>query len=148
MQRSPSSPLPPPLAALAARPHGARVAATGPTTPRPPYVPVTYGLLAGREHGRLAAPVRLTPMHDWHLAAGAVFETVGQWQRARYYPRAGEDMAAAVRRECLAARDGVALFDASTLRKIELFGPDAGRFLDRVYLNRSHNLPVGDGPSP
>src|SRR5712691_8900643 len=82
-------------------------------------------------------------MHDWHTAAGAVFEDVGQWRRARYYPRPGEDMAAAVRRECVAARDGVALFDASTLGKIELFGPDAGRFLDRIYVNRWQNLAVG-----
>ena len=76
-------------------------------------------------------------------AAGAVFEDVGQWKRARYYPRPGEDMAAAVRRECLAARDRVALLDASTLGKIEVAGPDAARFLDRIYINRWDNLAVG-----
>ena len=100
-------------------------------------------LLAGRERGRLADPVRVTPMHDWHVAAGAVFEDVGQWKRARYYPRPGEDMAAAVRRECLAARDRVALLDASTLGKIEVTGPDAARFLDRIYINRWDSLAVG-----
>ena len=82
-------------------------------------------------------------MHDWHVAAGAVFEDVGQWKRARYYPRPGEDMEAAVRRECLAARDRVALLDASTLGKIEVAGPDAARFLDRIYINRWDNLAVG-----
>jgi sarcosine oxidase, subunit alpha len=129
--------------ALLAMMTGRDIGETGPTTFRPPYVPVTFGLLAGRARGRLADPVRVTPMHAWHEAAGAVFEDVGQWKRARYYPRAGEDMMAAVRRECLAARDGVALLDASTLGKIEVSGPDAGRFLDRIYINRWQKLAVG-----
>src|SRR4029077_12922166 len=60
--------------ALLAAATGRSIAATGVTTARPPYVPVTYGLLAGRERGRLADPERVTPMHDWHIAAGAVFE--------------------------------------------------------------------------
>src|SRR5256885_7448083 len=82
-------------------------------------------------------------MHDWHVAAGAVFEDVGQWKRPRYSPQPGEDMDAAVRRECRAAQDRVALLDASTLGKIEVSGPDAGRFLDRVYFNHWQRLPVG-----
>jgi sarcosine oxidase, subunit alpha len=129
--------------ALLAAATGQNLADTAPTTFRPPYAPVPYGMLAGRERGRLADPVRVTPMHDWHAAASAVFEDVGQWKRARYYKRPGEDMAAAVRRECLAARDGVALLDASTLGKIEIHGPDAARFLDRIYINRWENLVVG-----
>ena len=129
--------------ALLATMTGRDIGETAPTTFRPPYVPVAFGLLAGRAKGRLAEPVRVTPMHEWHIAAGAVFEDVGQWKRARYYPRPEEDMMAAVRRECLAARDGVALLDASTLGKIEVAGPDAGRFLDRIYINRWQNLGVG-----
>ncbi len=129
--------------ALLAAATGQSLTATAPTTFRPPYAPVSYGLLAGRERGVLADPVRVTPMHDWHVAAGAVFEDVGQWKRARYYPRPGEEMAAAVRRECLAARDRAALLDASTLGKIEVSGPDAARFLDRIYINRWDNLAVG-----
>jgi sarcosine oxidase, subunit alpha len=129
--------------ALLAAATGQSLAATAPTTFRPPYAPVSYGLLAGRERGLLADPVRLTPMHDWHVMAGAVFEDVWQWKRARYYPRPGEDMAGAVRRECLRARDGVALLDASTLGKIEVAGPDAARFLDRIYINRWESLAVG-----
>jgi sarcosine oxidase subunit alpha len=132
----------PGLALLAAT-TGRSIGETGITTFRPPYVPVAFGLLAGRGRGSLADPVRLTPMHEWHVAAGAVFEDVGQWKRPRYYPRAGEDMRAAVRRECLATRDRVALLDASTLGKIEVSGPDAGRFLDRIYINRWQRLPVG-----
>jgi sarcosine oxidase subunit alpha len=129
--------------ALVAALTGRGIGEIAPTTFRPPYVPVTFGLLAGREQGRLADPVRVTPIHDWHVAAGAVFEDVGQWKRARYYPQSGEDMDAAVRRECLAARDRVALLDASTLGKIEVAGPDAGHFLDRIYVNRWQNLAVG-----
>jgi sarcosine oxidase subunit alpha len=82
-------------------------------------------------------------MHDWHVASGAVFEDVGQWRRPRHYPRAGEGMDAAVRRECLAVRDGAALLDASTLGKIEVTGPDAARLLDRMYVNNWRSLPVG-----
>jgi sarcosine oxidase, subunit alpha len=131
------------LALLAAM-TGRDIGETAPTTFRPPYVPVAFGLLAGRTKGRLSDPVRLTPMHEWHVAAGAVFEDVGQWKRARYYPRPGENMDAAVRRECLSARDGVALLDASTLGKIEVSGPDAARFLDRIYINRWQNLATGN----
>jgi sarcosine oxidase subunit alpha len=130
------------LALLAAM-TGRDIGETAPTTFRPPYVPVTFGLLAGRARGRLADPVRVTPMHQWHQAAGGVFEDVGQWKRPRYYPKPGEDMMAAVRRECLAARDGVAVLDASTLGKIEVSGPDAGQFLDRIYINRWQNLAAG-----
>ena len=122
---------------------GQAIAETGTTTFRPPFVPVSFNLLAGRERGDLFDPIRRTPMHEWHAAVGAVFEDVGQWKRPRYYPHAGETMDAAVRRECLAARDGAALLDASTLGKIELSGPDAARFLDRLYINRWANLPVG-----
>jgi sarcosine oxidase subunit alpha len=106
-------------------------------------VPVEFGALAGREQGERAAPVRLSPMHDWHVAADAEFEDVGQWKRPRYYPRASEPMDAAVRRECLAVRDGVALLDASTLGKIEVRGADSARFLDRLYINRWDDLAIG-----
>src|SRR5207244_10196616 len=131
------------LALLAAM-TGRDIGETAPTTFRPPFVPVAFGLLAGRAQGWLADPVRLTAMHDWHVAAGAVFEDVGQWKRARYYPRAGEDMApedmnTAVRRECLAVRDRVARFDASTLGKTEGSGRDAGRFLYRICGNHWPN---------
>ncbi len=122
---------------------GRAIAETGMTTFRPPVVPVAFGALAGRERGALADPARVTPMQEWHEAAGAVFENVGQWRRPRYYPLAGEDMAAAVIRECLAARDRVALLDGSTLGKIEVSGPDAGLFLDRIYTNRWQTLTPG-----
>jgi sarcosine oxidase subunit alpha len=117
--------------------------ALGTTTFRAPYAPVSFALMAGRNRGVLHDPVRTTPIHSWHVAAGAVFEDVGQWQRPRFYPRAGEDMDAAVLRECRAARTGVGVQDASTLGKIEVVGADAGEFLNRMYTNAFKKLAVG-----
>ncbi|MEY9969529.1 sarcosine oxidase subunit alpha [Streptacidiphilus sp. MAP12-16] len=115
----------------------------GTTTFRGPYVPVSFALLAGRERGKLFDPVRTTAVHPWHVEHGAVFENVGQWKRPWYYPQPGEDMEAAVLRECRAAREGVAVMDATTLGKIDVIGPDAGVFLNRVYTNAFAKLAVG-----
>ncbi|GAA1986439.1 sarcosine oxidase subunit alpha family protein [Catenulispora subtropica] len=115
----------------------------GTTTFRGPYTPVSFAVLAGRERGPLFDPVRTTSIHPWHERRGAVFENVGQWKRPRYYPEPGEDMNEAVLRECGAARNGVAVMDASTLGKIDVVGPDAGVFLDRVYTNGFAKLAVG-----
>ncbi len=115
----------------------------GTTTYRPAWSPVTFGALVGGDTGALFDPVRVTPMHAWHVARGAVFEDVGQWKRARYYPRAGEDMDAAVARECLATRDGVGVLDYSTLGKIDIQGPDAVTLLERVYVNNWQKLAIG-----
>jgi len=122
---------------------GADPGAQGPTGARPPWAPLPYHVLAGPFRGRLFDPVRETPIHPWHVAHGAVFENVGQWKRPWYFPREGESMEEAVLRECAAARDGVALMDASTLGKIEVVGPDAATFLDRMYTNAISTLPVG-----
>ncbi len=122
---------------------GTSVAELGTTASRPPYTPVTFGAFAGRDVGRLFDPARVTAIHPWHAARGAVFEDVGQWKRPWYFPRAGEDLETAVARECRAARERVALMDVSTLGKIDVQGPDAGEFLDRVYTNRLSTLPVG-----
>jgi sarcosine oxidase subunit alpha len=108
-----------------------------------PYTPVTFGIFAGHERGDLFDPVRTTPTHEWAVAQGAVFEDVGQWKRARYFPRTAEDMHAAVARECRAVRASVGLFDASTLGKIEVVGPDALEFLSRMYVNGFKTLAVG-----
>ncbi|WP_218061658.1 2Fe-2S iron-sulfur cluster-binding protein [Planobispora rosea] len=115
----------------------------GTTTFRPPYTPVAFGVLAGRDRGSLSDPVRVTAMHDLHVARGAVFEDVGQWKRPRYFPLGGESMAQAVERERRAARTGVAAIDASTLGKIEVVGRDAGEFLDRIHPNMLSTLPIG-----
>ena len=122
---------------------GQPVGAVGVTTFRPPYVPISFGLMAGRTRGDLFDPIRVTAIHPWHLAHGAVFENVGQWKRPWYFPRHDEDMEAAVLRECQAARQGVAVMDASTLGKIDIQGPDAVEFLNRMYTNAFDTLKVG-----
>ncbi len=130
-------------AAIAAELLGTDIAAVGTSTTRPPVEPVPFAVLAGRGRGELFDPVRTTPIHPWHVAAGAVFEDVGQWKRPWYYPQAGEDLHAAVLRECAAAREAVAMMDASTLGKIDVQGPDAAELLNRLYTNAFDTLAVG-----
>jgi sarcosine oxidase subunit alpha len=122
---------------------GQPVGAVGVTTYRPPYVPVPFALLAGRNRGDLFEPIRVTPIHSWHAAHSAVFENVGQWKRPRYFPRDDEDMDSAVARECRNARDNVAAVDVSTLGKIDIQGPDALEFLNRIYTNGFDTLKEG-----
>ena len=129
--------------AVLARALGREIGAVGTTMFRPAYTPATFGAIAGRDVGDLFDPERHTPMHAWHEAHGAVWEDVGRWKRPRYYPQPGEDMDAAVARECVAARTGVALMDASTLGKIDVQGRDAARFLDRIYAGGFLKLGVG-----
>ncbi len=131
------------IGVIAAALGGPGIGEIGTTTYRAPYAPVSFAALAGRERGDLFDPERTTPIHPWHVRRGAEFEIVGQWLRPRHYPLPGEDMDAAVDRECRAAREGVAMMDASTLGKIEVQGPDAGEFLNRVYTNAFKKLPVG-----
>lgn len=115
----------------------------GITTFRPPYTPVSFGTLAGNNRGATFLPERQTPTHEWAVAQGAVFEDVGLWKRARYFPRAGETMDEAVRRECRVTRAAAGILDASTLGKIEVVGPDAAEFLNRMYINAWTKLKVG-----
>jgi sarcosine oxidase subunit alpha len=115
----------------------------GLTTFRPPYTPVTFGAFAGPARGDMFDPIRRTPIHDWAAENGAAFEDVGPWKRAWYFPRAGESMHAAVARECATTRASVGLFDATTLGKIEVVGPDAAAFLERMYANAFQKLEVG-----
>ncbi|MEU6356255.1 sarcosine oxidase subunit delta family protein [Streptomyces sp. NPDC047072] len=122
---------------------GVDISALGTTTFRPPYTPVSFAALAGRDRGVLSDPVRTTALHDWHVEHGALFENVGQWKRPWYYPRDGEDIEAAVLRECAATREGVGFMDASTLGKIDVQGPDAGVFLNLLYTNMMSTLKVG-----
>jgi len=129
--------------ALVARTLHKPVPAVGHTTFRMPYTPVTFGTFAGAARGELLDPARCTPIHPWAQAQGAVFEDVGNWKRTRFFPRDREDMHAAVARECRAVRNTVGSFDASTLGKIEVVGPDAGIFLDRMYTGNFVRLPVG-----
>lgn len=129
--------------AIAARSMGISIPQMGTTMFRPNYTPVTFGAVAGRHCGELFEPKRYTAMQAWHLKNGAEFEDVGQWKRPWYFPKNGEDMHAAVKRECLAVRKSVGILDASTLGKIDIQGPDAREFLNRVYTNAWTKLDVG-----
>ncbi len=113
------------------------------TTYRPAYTPVSLGALAGTMEGETFDPVRTTAIHASHAARNAALEPVGNWMRPWYFPKKGEDLHAAVKRECLAARTGVAVMDASTLGKIQIDGPDAREFLNRVYSNAWSQLAPG-----
>ena len=104
---------------------------------------MAFAALAGRQRGELFDPARVTSIHPWHVAQGALFEDVGQWKRPWYYPQAGEDMDAAVLRECAAVRESVGFMDATTLGKIEIRGKDAGEFLNRIYTNAFKKLAPG-----
>ena len=115
----------------------------GLTTFRQPYTPVTFGTIISHSRGALFDPARKTPMHAWEESHGAEFEDVGNWKRAWYYPRAGETMHEAVNRECRTVRDVAGVFDASTLGKIEVVGPDAAKFLNLIYTNAWDTLKPG-----
>ncbi len=122
---------------------GQPIPQTGTTTFRPPYTPISLGAIAAEARGAIFQPLRRTPMHGWHEAHGATWEPVGLWRRPYTYPRAGEDSHASVAREINATRNGVGMLDASTLGKIIVKGPDAGRFLDMLYTNVMSSLPIG-----
>jgi sarcosine oxidase subunit alpha len=122
---------------------GKTIPEIGVTTFRPPYTPFSFGSIAGVLTKQLFLPIRRTAIYQWHVDQGAVFEPVGQWRRAYTYPRGGEDKHASIDREILCVRNKVGLLDASTLGKIEIKGPDAAEFLDRMYTNMFSTLKVG-----
>jgi sarcosine oxidase, subunit alpha len=122
---------------------GKTIPEIGITTFRPPYTPFSFGAIAGALTGNLFLPIRRTPIFQWHTDRGATWEPIGQWRRAYTYPAAGEDKHASINREILAVRNKVGLLDASTLGKIEIKGPDAAEFLDRMYTNTFSTLKVG-----
>jgi len=129
--------------AIAAEALGKDIPQVGLTTFRQPYTPVTFGAIVNHSRGPLFDPARKTPMHAWEEAHGAEFEDVGNWKRAWFYPRSGEGMHEAVARECKTVRDVAGIFDASTLGKIEVVGPDAAQFLNLMYTNAWDNLKPG-----
>ncbi|MDN0085331.1 sarcosine oxidase subunit alpha family protein [Crenobacter sp. SG2305] len=129
--------------AIAAEALGKPISEVGTTTYRPAYTPVTFGALAGSHVGDTFDPRRYTAMQSSHVSRGALFETVGQWMRPWYFPKGKETMHQAVDRECLATRNSVGVMDASTLGKIDIKGPDAREFLNRIYSNAWSKLDPG-----
>lgn len=130
-------------AQLMAALRGTDLQPAGITTYRPPYTPVSVGALAGRHVGAHFRPTRRTPMHDWHLANGATMIEAGPWLRPWFYSWAGKDAGTAYVAEMKLVRGGVGISDVSSLGKIELQGPDAAEFLNRVYTNDFGKLAVG-----
>ena len=122
---------------------GVKMGELGTTTFRPPYTPLTFGTIVGRNVGEFFDTFRRTPMNDWHIKNKAEFENVGQWKRAWYYPIDNETMHQAVQRESKAARKSAGILDASTLGKIDIQGSDASEFLNRVYTNAWSKLAIG-----
>ncbi len=115
----------------------------GTTTFRPPYTPVTFGALAGESRGDIFQPLRRSPIHEWHEASGAYFEPVGLWRRPYCFTQGGETHQQSIEREITNVRSNVGLLDASTLGKLIVKGPDAGRFLDMLYTGVMSSLPIG-----
>jgi sarcosine oxidase subunit alpha len=116
---------------LCAQINGRSVTETGTTTSRPPIFPVKLGTLAGQ----IMEPVRLTPVHQWHLDHGATMMVAGQWLRAEHYGDA--------EKEVTAVRQSVGLIDVSTLGKFKLSGPGVPDFLSKIYVNNWRKLPIG-----
>jgi sarcosine oxidase subunit alpha len=129
--------------ALIAESRGGTIAEGGTTSFRPPYVPITLGALAGTHGRRHFLAKRRTPVHEWHLGAGAVMVQSGSWLRPQCYPQPRESYEEAALRESRAVRDRVGIVDVSTLGKFELFGRDTAEFLERIYVNHWASLPVG-----
>jgi sarcosine oxidase subunit alpha len=127
---------------LLAKARGGDAPPVQPTRKRPPYAPVSLGVLAGPEAGPRLKPLRRTAMDAWHASHGAEFVNAGLWRRPRYYRSSGPDLRSASIREATAVRTAAGLADISTLGKIELCGPDVLEFLDRVYVSRWRNPPL------
>ncbi|QUJ77276.1 sarcosine oxidase subunit alpha family protein [Sulfitobacter albidus] len=122
---------------------GEQIPSVGTTTFRPPYHPISMAAIAGEARGDVFQPIRRTPMHAWHEANGAEFEPVGAWRRPYAYKRSGESIHQAVMRETKNVRENMGLLDASTLGKLVVKGPDAGKFLDMLYTNMMSTLKPG-----
>ena len=123
---------------------GKSIAESGTTIFRPPYTPVPLGTLGGRARGAAFRPKRLTPSHDWAEEQGAVFVEAGPWMRAQWFPQPGEThWRQSVDREARAVRKSVGICDVTSLGKLDVQGPDAAEFLNRIYCNGFAKLPVG-----
>jgi methylglutamate dehydrogenase subunit C len=129
--------------AIMASMRGIAIGDAGTTTFRPPFAPLTIGAIAGRTVGKHFRPTRRSPLHAWHEKNGGIFIEAGLWQRAWYYSWAGSSPETAYIKEMELVRSGVGIADVSTLGKIDVQGPDAAEFLNRIYVNGFAKLPVG-----
>jgi sarcosine oxidase subunit alpha len=111
----------------------------GTTTARPFFHPVPMALLAGRGFN----PERRTPLHALHEHLGARWMPAGVWQRPEYYAVSGKDRETCIHEEVHAVRNGVGIIDVGTLGKLEVRGPQAAEFLERVYVSKYAGLKTG-----
>jgi 4-methylaminobutanoate oxidase (formaldehyde-forming) len=100
-----------------------------------------------RQAGR---PLRISSAYAWHRDHGAVFGEKSGWERVNWYasnepggeaalrPRgwAGMHWSPAIGAEHMATRERVGLFDESSFAKLEVVGPGAAAFLERLCDNR------------
>ena len=124
---------------------GVAIPEAGLTTFRPPYTPVTMGLLAGAGAKDAGAHVRRLALYDLHAAKNPIWQPLGYWFRPRAYPTGGETLAQAALREAKAVRNNVGMTDVSTLAKFEVSGPDAAAFLEIICATTVSKLAVGRG---
>lgn len=120
-----------------------RIADVGTTTFRPQFMPVTLGAIAGRRGGDFYHPAKIMPAHAWHAKHGAVFDDYGGWKRPACYSQGNESQHDATLREASAVRQSLGIFESSPLGKIEVTGPDAAEFLNRIYVNNVLTLKPG-----
>ena len=124
---------------------GVAIPEAGLTTFRPPYTPVTMGLLAGAGAKDAGAHVRRLALYDLHAAKNPIWQPLGYWFRPRAYPISGESLAQAALREAKAVRNNVGMTDVSTLAKFEVSGPDAAAFLEIICATTVSKLAAGRG---
>ena len=124
---------------------GVAIPEAGLTTFRPPYTPVTMGLLAGAGAKNAGAHIRNLALYDVHQAKNPVWQPLGHWFRPRAYPVNGETLAQAALREAKAVRTSVGMTDVSTLAKFEISGPDAAALLEIICATTVSKLVVGRG---
>jgi 4-methylaminobutanoate oxidase (formaldehyde-forming) len=100
-----------------------------------------------REAGR---PLRISPANAWHREHGAAFGEKSGWERVNWYesnagagdgslrPRgwAGQHWSPAIGAEHLATRETAALFDETSFAKMEIAGPGAAEYMERLCDNR------------
>ncbi|MEM9575914.1 MAG: sarcosine oxidase subunit alpha family protein [Pseudomonadota bacterium] len=123
---------------------GRGIPETGTTTFRPPFTPVSIAAMGAGGQGMGFAPRRYTTSHAASLSRGAPMIEAGLWYRPSYFPKHGETTwREACDREVNMVRGSVGISDVSTLGKIDIQGPDAGAFLDFVYINTFSTLKVG-----
>jgi sarcosine oxidase subunit alpha len=121
---------------------GQSLANLRPPTFRPPYIPLPLAAAAGPDVGRWYRPERRLPCHAEHVALQARFDEFGGWRRPLYYARSPHS-SECVEGEIHAVRSAAGLFEASPLGKLEVSGPDALEFLNRMYVNNLTSLSVG-----